>query len=150
MEVQFFFDSSDGSSSGWKWRQTTVVMDDGSRGQLDFSSMAVTAAAADGSGGRRWSWWTAAVGYFFPSPVLAAAADGSGGSQQRMRATATGHSGRQRLDFSLMATAAAAVAVRVAAAAAAAAAVVSRDDDILSEPGGEQCKYYLTLYCSFI
>ena len=63
-------------------------------------------------------------GVFFPSPVSVAAVDGSGGSQQRMRATATGHSGRQRFDLSSMTM------------AAAAAAVADGDDDILLEQGG--------------
>jgi hypothetical protein len=47
--------------------------------------------------------------------VSAAAADGNGGSRQQMRATATGHSGRQQLDFS---------------STAMVAAVVAGDDDI--------------------
>jgi len=104
--VRFFFDGGDGGSSGWQRRQKTVVMDDGGGGQLDF-------------------FWTA---------VMAAAADGSGGSRQRMRVTATGHSGRQRFDFSSTGTA------PVAAGDVAAVATVAGDDDILSEWGGEQCQ----------
>jgi len=60
-----------------------------------------------------------------------------------MRATAAGHSGRQRFDFSSTAT---------AAAAAAAAAVADGDDDILLERGGGAMpiKILSTLYRSYI
>jgi len=91
--------------------------DGGDGGSSGWQRRQKTVVMDDGGGGQLDFFWTA---------VMAAAADGSGGT--------TGHSGRQRFDFSSTGTA------PVAAGDVAAVATVAGDDDILSEWGGEQCQ----------